>query len=41
MKPTILTLRCLAEQGLEGRSSARHPSFKAPLRSAPQDEVGV
>jgi len=34
-----LILRCLAQQGLEGRSSARHPSFEAPLRCAPQDEV--
>jgi len=25
--------------GLEGRSSARHRSFEAPLRCAPQDEV--
>jgi len=28
-----------AKRSLEGRSSARQPSFEAPLRSAPQDEV--
>jgi len=36
MKPTDLILRCAAKRSLEGRSSARHPSFEAPLRCAPQ-----
>jgi len=39
-KPHDLILRWLAQQALEGRSSARHPSFEAPLRFAPQDEGG-
>jgi len=39
MKPTPLILRRAAQRSLEGRSSARHPSFEAPLRCAPQDEV--
>jgi len=39
VKPNDLILRCLAQQGLEGRSSIRHPSFEASFRFAPQDEV--
>jgi len=32
VNPIALILRCPAQPGLEGRSSARHPSFEAPLR---------